>query len=400
MNKLSLKNLKVEGKKVLMRVDFNVPLSKDQTISDDNRILQALPSIKYILDKGGSIILMSHLGRPKGKKDPKLSLQPCADRLSELLDIPVFMCPDSIGKDAEEMAKALKPGQVILLENLRFYDAEVHPDKEPGFAKALASLADCYVDDAFGAAHRKHSSTYTVTKYFPKKSAMGFLLEKELLALEKVLHPKRPFYAIVGGAKVSSKLGILTSLIEKVDALFIGGAMAYTFLLSQKVPVGDSLVEENEIITCKNILQKAKELKIKIYLPSDTLAADEFSENANIKVFSTKTGFNPPWQGMDIGPKTYQVWTENMHDAATIFWNGPLGVFEKEAFSKGTFEIAKFLSTISAETIVGGGDSVAAIRKLKLENRFTHLSTGGGAALEYIEFENLPAIEALTDAIE
>lgn len=397
MSKLSLKDLSIKGLKVLMRVDFNVPLDKNLKITDDTRIQKALPSIRYVLDNGGSLILMSHLGRPKGKQDPKYSLAPCQKRLAELLQIPVFLAPDCIGEKTEEMAKVLKERQILLLENLRFHKEEEKPDKKHEFAKKLACLADVYVNDAFGAAHRKHSSTYYICKEFPKKCAMGFLLENEVENLNKVLHPQRPFYAIIGGAKVSSKIGILSNLIEKVDALFIGGAMAYTFLKTKNIPIGNSLFEEEETLTCKQIFETANKLKVPIHLPEDHVIADGFSETANIRFASSKVGFEAPWQGMDIGVKTLKSWEKEMQDAQTIFWNGPLGVFEMKPFSKGTLQIAEFLSHLSATTIVGGGDSVAAVSQLNLQNRFSHISTGGGAALEYIEFGTLPAIEALSN---
>jgi len=396
MDKLSLKDLSIKGKKVLMRVDFNIPLDSNLEITDDTRIQKALPSIKYVIENGGTLILMSHLGRPKGKKDLKHSLKPCQDRLTELLGKPVFFAQDCIGEEVEKMAGALKSGQILLLENLRFHEAETKPGKDTNFAKQLASLGDLYVNEAFGSAHRKHSSTYSICKHFPKKSAMGFLLESEVDHLAKVLHPKRPFYAIIGGAKVSSKVGILTNLIEKVDGLFIGGAMANTFFKAKSISIGSSIYEEAEIETCKQILKKAKELKVTIHLPLDFVIADKFSEKADIKFASMKVGFEVPWMGLDIGSNTLKEWEKSMQDCQTIFWNGPLGVFEMEPFAKGTFAIAEFLSHLSATTIVGGGDSVAAVAKLGLEKRFSHISTGGGAALEYIEFGSLPAIEVLT----
>lgn len=397
MDKLSITDLKVKNKKVLMRVDFNVPLDKDQKITDDTRIQKALPSIKYVLENGGSLILMSHLGRPKGKKESKYSLKPCQEKLSKILKQPVFFADDCIGNEVEEMARALKNGQILLLENLRFHEAEEKPTKDPSFAKKLAGLGDIFINDAFGAAHRKHSSTYNICKYFRNKSAMGFLLENEVKNLSTILHPSRPFYAIIGGAKVSSKVGILISLIEKVDGLYIGGAMANTFLKAKNIPIGSSLYEESEIETCKEIFKKAKELKVSIHLPLDFVIADDFNEHANYKFASIKVGFEPPWIGLDIGTNTLKEWENSMKDSQTIFWNGPVGVFEMQPFAKGTFALAEFLSNLSSTTIVGGGDSVAAVTKLGLQSRFSHISTGGGAALEYIEFGSLPAIEILSE---
>ena len=292
------------------------------------------------------------------------------------------------------MSKALKSGQVLLSENIRFHEAEEKPNKDPAFAKKLASLGDVYVNDAFGTAHRKHSSTYNICKYFAKKSAMGFLLQCEIKNISRVLNPDRHFYAIIGGAKVSSKVGILTTLIEKVDGLFIGGAMANTFFKAKNIPIGSSIYEEAEIQTCKQIFKKAKELKVMIHLPLDFVIADKFSKEANIKFASMKIGFKAPWMGLDIGANTLKDWEKSMKDCKTIFWNGPLGVFEMEPFSKGTFAIAEFLSHLSATTIVGGGESVAAIAQLNLQSRFSHLATGGGAVLEYMKFGALPAMEA------
>lgn len=400
MEKLSVKDIPLKGKKVLMRVDFNVPLTENFEIVDDSRIQQSLESIKYILKEGGLLILMSHLGRPKGKKDPNFSLYPCAQRLSELLKIPVHMAPDCIGDDVKKLVAHLHPNEILLLENLRFYEAEEHPDKDPSFAENLAKLGDIYVNDAFGTAHRSHSSTATITNYFPKKSCAGFLLEKEIHFLNLLLRPKRPFFAIIGGAKVSTKVGVLINLIDKVDALFIGGAMAYTFLQAQKIPIGNSPFEEALLQTARDIVKKAQEKKVPIYFPSDFVIADKFSADAQAKTVSIKQGIEPNWQGMDIGPKTVHDWATHLHGGATIFWNGPLGVYEFPQFAKGTQEIAKILADSSAITIVGGGDSVAAVNALGLDNRFSHLSTGGGASLEYIEFGHLPGIDALTDAPE
>jgi phosphoglycerate kinase len=397
MDKLTLKDISLKNKKVLMRVDFNVPLKEDGTIADDSRIVESLPSIKYVLEHEGSLILMSHLGRPKNKT-PSLSLAPCAKRLSKLLHLPVIMAPDCIGPEVEKLAKELKPKEILLLENLRFYEAEESPEKDPSFAKKLASLGEIYVDDAFGTAHRKHSSTYTIAKYFPQKALCGFLLEKEITYLGSNLkNPKKPFFAIIGGAKISSKIGVIDKLIDKVDELFIGGAMAYTFLKAKGISMGKSPIEENEIPSAKKILDKCSAKAVHLNLPLDLIVADDFKNDAHFKTVLTDKDIPSPFQGMDIGPKTIEAWSKKLKAAATIFWNGPLGVYEMENFAKGTKMIAKALADSSAITIVGGGDSVAAINSLNLKEKFTHLSTGGGASLEYIEYGTLPGIEALSN---
>jgi phosphoglycerate kinase len=398
MNKLSIKDVALDGKKILMRVDFNVPLNKDGTIADDTRIQASLDSIKYIISKNGSLILMSHLGKPNGEKKSGLSLAPCAKRLSELLKIPVKMAPDCIGPEVEKLARELKPKEVLLLENLRFYDAEEHPDHDPSFAKKLSVLGDIYVNDAFGTAHRKHSSTYSITKFFPGKSLAGFLLEKEITFLGSNLqNPKRPFYAIIGGAKISTKTGVILNLIDKVDELFIGGGMSYTFAKAKGINIGKSICEDEQIDTVKKIMNKCIEKNVSLNLPIDIKIADNYSNDANVKIISASDNIDSSWQGMDIGPKTISIWSKKLSTAATIFWNGPLGVFEMPSFSEGTKQIAITLAQSNAITIVGGGDSIAAINSLKLNNKFTHLSTGGGASLEYIELGSLPGIDALSD---
>ncbi len=367
MKKLSLRDLPIEGKKIIMRVDFNVPLNKDGSIGDDTRIRESLPSIKYVLEKGGKLVLMSHLGKSGA------SLAPCAKRLSELLGKPVDF-PDGTGN-------------IILLENLRQNPAEEDPKKDPQFAKNLAELGDFYVNDAFGTAHRKHSSTYEIAEYFHGKAAMGFLMEKEYNYLTSILeNPKTPFFAIVGGSKVSSKIGVLKSLIKKADKIFIGGAMAYTFLKAQGLPIGDSLCENEQIELAKELLKSGK-----IHLPKDTVI-----ENTNI-VSTIPSGA----KGMDIGPETIKEWSLELQNAKTIFWNGPLGVFETPPFDKGTSSIAHTLANLkNATTIVGGGDSAAAINALNLASKFSHISTGGGASLELIEFGHLPGIDVLSNKIE
>ena len=390
MSKISLKDLDVKGKKVLMRVDFNVPLS-DGKITDDTRLRESLPSIQYILKNGGSVILMSHLGRPKGKKDPQFSLKPCSDALAKLLNHPVQFATDCIGPEVEKKAQQLKPGDVLLLENLRFYSAEEEPEEDPSFAEKLSHLGDVYVNDAFGTAHRTHSSTATIAKYFPAKAAVGFLMQKEIYVLTSILqHPKRPFFAIIGGAKISSKMGVLKALLSKVDKLFVGGGMAYTFFKAEGIAIGNSLCEEELVSSVKPLLDK-------VILPVDVVIANAFSNDAQHKTIAASAGIPDGWQGVDIGPKTARMWGEAFQKAATIFWNGPVGVFEMPNFAKGTAEIAKSLAASHAKRIVGGGDSVAAIQKLKLADGFTHLSTGGGASLEFIEYGRLPGIDALSD---
>lgn len=393
MKKLGLKNLELKGKRVLLRVDFNVPLDKEGRITDDSRIKATLPTIKYILNHGASIVLMSHLGRPKGV-DSKLTLAPCAKRLSELLDKPVPMAPDSVGPSVEKMVRQLKDGQLIMLENLRFHKGEEEPETDLGFVASLASLGDVYVNDAFGTAHRAHASTALIAENFPGKAAAGFLMEAEIQHLTPLLkNPPRPFHAIVGGAKISTKAGVIHHLIDLVDALYIGGAMAFTFLKAQGFQVGASLIEESEIGTAKEILSKAKVL----YLPIDFVIADAFSNEAQKKIVTIKEGIPSLWRGMDIGPKTIQKWGEALTVASTVFWNGPLGVFEMPSFENGTRLIAEVLAHSKAKVTIGGGDSVAAVQQMGLGSQFSHLSTGGGASLEFLEYGHLPGIDALSN---
>lgn len=399
MGKLSIKDLDFQGKRALMRVDFNVPFDKEGNISDDTRIRAALPSIQWVLDHGGSVVVMSHLGRPKGEKKPEFTLKPCADRLNELLGGRVTFAPDCIGPEVEKMASALKSGEVLLLENLRFYAAEEKPDTDPSFAEKLSKLGDLYINDAFGTAHRKHSSTATVAQYFPGKAAAGFLMQKEIDFLGKALldNPKRPFYAIIGGSKISSKMGVLKSLATKVDGIFIGGGMAFTFFKVQGLTIGNSIHEDDLLDEAKNFLSFCETKGVKVFLPTDLVIADAFDEKAQTKIISTKEGIPEGWQGMDIGPATLKEWEKTLTGGHTIFWNGPLGVFEMPPFSKQTNGLAKVLAGMDATTIVGGGDSVAAINKLKLGQQFSHLSTGGGASLEFIEYGHLPGIDVLSD---
>ncbi len=397
--KLRIQDLDLKGKKVLVRVDFNVPLNPDGSISDDTRIRESLPTIRHILDKGGNPILMSHLGRPKSGWDPKLSLFPCAKALSQLLNVPVIMANNCIGKEVQTMADELKEGEILLLENLRFHPAEENPDSDPTFAKQLASLGDLYVNDAFGTAHRTHSSTATIAQYFPGKSAAGLLIQKELSFLGNLLtSPKRPFFAIIGGAKISSKIGILQALIEKVDGLFIGGAMAFSFVKALGVSIGNSLCEDDQVSTAAQLINTCKMKKIPLWLPQDFVAADSIHEKANCQFASITQGIPAGFQGVDIGPNTILQWRTELQKGATVFWNGPLGVFEIPYFATGTKKIAESLAQLKALTIIGGGDSVAAVTQMGLDKKFTHLSTGGGACLEFLEQGRLPGIDALSDS--
>jgi phosphoglycerate kinase len=398
MSKLSLKDLSLKGKKVLMRVDFNVPLNADKTISDDTRIKESLPSIQHILKQGGCVVLMSHLGKPKAKKNLEFSLAPCATSLSALLQQPVIFAEDCIGPETTKKVADLKTGQVLLLENLRFYAAEEDPTTDPSFAQKLAKYGDVYVNDAFGTAHRAHSSTAIIAQYFPGKAAMGLLMEKEISFLSALLYnPKRPFYAIIGGAKISSKMGVLKSLLSKADGIFIGGGMAYTFFQVQGIPIGESIHENDLLDTANNFLNECAKKKIPYWLPQDLVIADAFSKDANSKIISSKDGIPPGWQGMDVGPQTLKQWLLQLQNASTIFWNGPLGVFEFPKFAQGTFQFAQALANLSSIRVVGGGDSVAAINALSLSSSFSHVSTGGGASLEFIEFGHLPGIDALSN---
>lgn len=398
MSKLSIQHLALSNNKVLVRVDFNVPLDEHQHITDDTRIKAALPTIQYLLDHGCSVVLMSHLGRPKGRT-PELSLAPCAKALSKLLHKNVLLAPDCIGPEVETLVSELKQGDVILLENLRFHPEEEKPEENPSFVKSLASLGDIYVNDAFGTAHRAHASTALIAKYFPGKAAAGFLMQKEIEFLGSVLSdPRRPFHAIIGGAKISSKLGVIQSLIQKVDALYIGGGMAFTFMKAQGLEIGNSICENDLIATAKEIIEECKIKSLPLLLPIDLCIADGFYEDVKSEIIDTDKGIPQGYQGMDVGPNTLKQWAQELQKAKTVFWNGPIGVAELLPFSKGTLGLAKALSALDAITIVGGGDSVAALQSSGLTEKFDHVSTGGGASLEYIEFGKLPGVEALTDA--
>ena len=396
MNKLTIDDLKLKDKRVLVRVDFNVPLNEKKEVADDTRIVESLPTIKKILAEGGKAVLMSHLGRPKGK-DPNLSLAPVAKRLEKLLGKPVKFVDDCIGEKVENAVSELKSGECLLLENLRFYPQEEKND--PEFAKSLAKLGDLYINDAFGTAHRAHASTEGVTKYF-KECAAGYLMQKELKYLSMALsQPKRPFVAILGGSKISGKIDVIKNLMDKVDTLLIGGGMAFTFYKAMGKEIGSSLVETDKIELAKEILQEADKKKVDLELPLDFVIASEAKEDAATKVVD-KDDIPAGWKGLDIGPKTEELFKQKINKANTVVWNGPMGVFEVEKFARGTMEVARKLAEVtrrSAVTIVGGGDSVAALAKANLGEKMTHVSTGGGASLEFLEGKTLPGIAALTD---
>lgn len=396
-NKLSLKSLDVKGKKVVVRVDYNVPLNPDGSIADTKKIEETLPTLLYLMHHGAKIILISHLGKPAGEKQKKFSLEVIAKGLSSLLHKKIAFIDDCQGESVEKSIENLPFGEIALLENLRFYKAEEDPEIDLGFAKNLSRLGDVFINDAFGASHRKHSSIVNICDYFKGRCAMGFLMEKEIKELNKILiSPSRPFFAIIGGSKVSSKLKLLLTLLEKVDALFIGGGMAFTFFKFQRRGIGNSLCEPSLINDVKNILEKSTSLSVPIYLPVDLVVAKSFSNEAPSKIVTIDEGVPEGWQGLDIGPKTISSWKGELIKGSTIFWNGPLGVFEFPQFAKGTCEIASELSSLDATTIVGGGDSAAAIAQLGLEKKFTYISTGGGASIEFLEKGTLPGIEALS----
>jgi phosphoglycerate kinase len=396
MTKKTINDISVSGKRVLMRVDFNVPLNDARHIDDDTRIRESLPTIKKILGDGGSLVLMSHLGRPKGKT-PTFSLEPVAKRLAELLGKPVQFSPDCIGAEVESRVAALKAGDVLLLENVRFYKEEEANDT--AFAKKLAAFGEVYVNDAFGTAHRAHASTEGVTKFIPIAVA-GLLIEKELRYLgEATANPKRPFTAILGGSKISGKIDVLEHLISKVDTILVGGAMIFTFFKAQGIKVGKSLVEEDKLEVAKTILEKAKTKNVKLLLPRDVVIADKFDASANAKTVDIHS-IEDGWMGLDIGAQTAAMYKDEVLKSKTVIWNGPMGVFEIDKFANGTIEVAKALADATshgAVTIIGGGDSAAAIVKVGLEKAVTHVSTGGGASLEFLEGKTLPGIAALNN---
>ena len=389
MNKKTIRDVDVRGKRVLVRVDFNVPL-QNGAVSDDTRIQAALPTLNYLLERGAALILCSHLGRPKGKIVPELSMSPVAARLAELLGRPVTKLDDCVGPAVEAAAAGLQPGDVILLENTRFHPQEKGND--PEFARQLAGLAELYVNDAFGSAHRAHASTEGVTHYLP--AVAGFLMEKELEFLgQAVENPKRPYVAILGGAKISDKIGVIESLLQRCDRLLIGGGMANTFFQAMGFEMGDSLVEAGAVPTAQSLLKSAG---ARIVLPVDVVIADRFDNDANSRVVAPNE-VTAGWRILDIGPKTVPTFESAMGGAKTVVWNGPLGVFEMSNFAQGTFAVARLLAGMDAVTIIGGGDSAAAVRQAGLANKMSHVSTGGGASLELLEGKSLPGVAALED---
>lgn len=391
--KKTIRDIDVSGKKVLVRCDFNVPQDENGNITDIRRIQGALPTIRYLIDNNAKVILCSHLGRPKGEVKKEFSLLPVQKELSKELGIEVKLADDIVGESAKELTKKMKEKEVVLLENVRFDKREEANDKE--LSKELASLADIYVNDAFGTAHRAHSSTAGVSEFLP--SVSGFLIEKEIKFLGEALNnPERPFVSIIGGKKVSDKISVINNLLEKVDVLIIGGGMAYTFLKSEGLNIGNSICEEDKIELAKELIEKAKEKNVKLLLPVDIKVAKEFSNEAESKVVAVDE-IEDEWEGMDIGPKTIEEYKNILESAKTIMWNGPLGVFEFDNFAYGTNKIAEILANCNAITIIGGGDSAAAIEKAGYADKMTHISTGGGASLEFLEGKKLPGIECLLE---
>ena len=392
--KKTVKDVDVRSKRVLVRVDYNVPLDANGNVSDDKRITASLPTINYLLEQGARIILCSHLGRPKGEVKKEFSLAPVAKRLKELLpNVNIYFASDCIGEEAERKAAALKDGEILLLENLRFHKEEEKND--PEFAKKLASLAEIYVSDAFGTVHRAHASTAGVTAYLP--AVAGFLIGKELSIMGGALeNPERPFVAILGGAKVADKIGVITNLLNKCDTLLIGGGMAYTFFKAMGYEIGDSLLDAESIDLAKQLMETAKEKGVKLLLPVDTVVAKAFAADAEHMTVSANA-IPAGWQGLDIGEKTRELFAAEIKNAKTVIWNGPMGVFEFPEFAKGTEAVAKACAECGGTTIIGGGDSASAVKKLGYANKMTHISTGGGASLEFLEGKVLPGVAALND---
>ncbi|MDP6525306.1 MAG: phosphoglycerate kinase [Kiritimatiellia bacterium] len=415
MNKKTVRDVNVQGKRVLMRVDFNVPLD-GTTVTDDTRIKSALDTIQYILEQGASLVLMSHLGRPKGMVKPEFSLKPAADRLSELLGKDVQFAPDCVGEEVKAMAEALNPGDVLVLENLRFHAEEEGKvkladdatdeekvaakadmkERQDAFATQLAELGEAYVDDAFGTAHRAHASMAVVTKHFDNCAA-GFLLEKEIQYLGgAVAAPEKPFVAIIGGAKISGKIDVVMNLVDRVDTIIVAGGMVFTFYRAMGIPTGNSLVEDNRIEMARQTLAKIREKGVKFLLPIDHVVADAFSADAETKIVGEK-GIEDGWMALDIGPESRKLFAEEIAAAKTVVWNGPMGCFEMAPFAGGTMELARAVADSDCVSIIGGGDSVAAVNKSGTAGKMTHISTGGGASLEFLEGKDLPGIAALTD---
>jgi phosphoglycerate kinase len=389
MNKKTVKDIDLKGKRVFMRVDFNVPM-QDGKVTDDKRIRASLATIKYVLDQGAALLLASHLGRPKGGSDPEFSLRAASEVLASLLGIPVKMAPDSVGPEVEAMAKELKPGEVLMLENTRFHSGEEKNDLE--LAKKMAALADVYVNDAFGSAHRAHASTEGIARFLPAVS--GFLMEQELEYLGRaVSNPEHPYIAILGGAKISDKISVVENLLARCDKLIIGGGMANTFLAAQGLNMQDSLVEEDALDTAKRILEQSSH---KLILPVDAVIADKFEEDANTQVVDVDK-IPAGWRMLDVGPKTRELYKHELTGAKLIVWNGPVGVFEMPKFAEGTFALARMLAESGATTVIGGGDSASAVKKAGVAKQMTHVSTGGGASLEFLEGKELPGVAALMD---
>jgi phosphoglycerate kinase len=397
MEKKTIERVDIKGKRVFIRADFNVPLDENGNITDDGRIRSTLPTINYALDAGAKVILASHLGRPKGKPDPKYSLAPVAKRLNRLLNKEVKFAKDCIGPDVEHLVAGMRPGDVLLLENLRFHPEEEKNDE--AFSRALAAFTDVYVNDAFGTAHRAHASTYGITKHV-KYSVAGFLMKKEITYLQKtVANPVRPFVAILGGAKVSGKIGVIENLKDKVDKVIVGGAMAFTFTRAQGLETGNSLVEPEMIDVAKRIEKSVRDRGVKFYLPVDFVVAENVNDGAETKIVTSQE-IPKGWVGLDIGPATTRLFTEAIQDAKTIIWNGPMGMFEKDAYSRGTFAIARAVADAYATTIVGGGDTDVAVHRAGVSDSITFISTGGGASLELLEGKELPGLAALMDDAE
>ena len=396
MTKLSLKDLDLKGKTVVMRVDFNVPI-KEGVIGDDNRVRQALPSINHVIESGGKLVLLSHLGRPKGERKPEFSLKPVADHLQTLVSCNVHFGEDCIGDQARQAVASANAGEIVVLENVRFHKEETKND--PEFSKQLAEHGDIFVNDAFGSSHRAHSSVAGITEHL-QPAAAGYLLQREIEYLQNsVENPKRPFVAVLGGAKVSDKIGVIENLITKVDTIIIGGGMTYTFYKAEGLPIGNSLLEEDKVELAGSLMEKAKANNVDIMLPVDSIVGREFKEDTETKTVP-QDGIEDGWMAMDIGPKSAELFGDEIKEAKTIIWNGPMGVFEMDAFAKGTFAVAGAMSTATengAITIIGGGDSASAIKKAGLEEKVSHVSTGGGASLEYLEGIELPGIACLTD---
>ena len=400
MKKLSIRDCDVKGKRVLARVDFNVPLDSDHNITDDTRIVESLPTIRDVVDRGGRLVLMSHLGRPRGQREAGLSLAPAARRLAELVTNPLRFASDCIGEDVRQKVAALKDGEILMLENLRFHAGE--EENSPAFAKELAALGDVYVNDAFGSAHRAHASTAGVAEFIPVRAA-GFLMEKELKALGDALNaPNRPFVAVLGGAKIAGKIDLIKSLLDRVDVLLIGGGMMFTFFKASGLETGKSIVDEKYLPMCKDLLARTRPGRSRLLLPVDTVVAEAPDDGAPAREVSI-ADIPEDWYGLDIGPKTMDLFKAQILAGRTVFWNGPMGMFEKPSFAEGTKAVARAIADATdrgATTIVGGGDSVAAINLMGIANRYTHISTGGGASLEFMEGRVLPGVEALCDVAE